>query len=204
MNTNSYTVSDSPSLSKVVRVRPAHFLCNQPWQLPSQNTASSPTQWLSASRIGSLQIRQSALLILPPLAFRFGGDVAWSFLLGIQLADMVLYDLKWCPPRLTIAIDSILQSSILLHLAHRKPFLLPHPPACPALPPYLHTDSVVTSSAMDSPLGSFTTSPVTVSNLSQLVLLPFLFILVQQVLHFYLLWHLSQSIPSQPHCCHKY
>ena len=81
---HKYTLSLSPSLSKAGRVIPAHLRWSQPWQSPSQKTASLPVQCSSASKIGSSQTIQSALLLLPPLDFLFGGEEVWSFLLSLQ------------------------------------------------------------------------------------------------------------------------
>jgi len=86
--------SGSPSLSKAGRVSPAHFLCSQPWQLPSQNTASSPVQCSLGSRIGSSQMRQSVSLLLPPFAFLFGGDVPCNFLLSLRVVDVIVLSKK--------------------------------------------------------------------------------------------------------------
>ena len=60
-------------------------------------TGASPTQWSSASKIGSKQVRQSASLVLPPLSLLFGGDDPWSFLLGLGLTDCNKFNLKQVP-----------------------------------------------------------------------------------------------------------
>jgi len=77
---HKYMVHCSPNLSKARRVNPAHFLWSQPWPLPSQNTASSPSHCSPGSRTSSSQTRQLASLFFPPFAFCFGGDTSsWPF-----------------------------------------------------------------------------------------------------------------------------